>query len=682
MGHGLTRMNTDAGICLLLMIAGLGFGERVEVLRDGFGVPHIFAGTEEGVAFGSGYAQAEDRLEELIRNFRKAEGTMAEAFGEEWFAHDHRQRMWGHRRVAEGRYGELSAKVRGILEAYVAGIARYMKEHPGKAPAWAIEVKPWHPVALGRFTISRWPEGEAGDDLRRGGMKPDPVPYAGSNQMLIAPWRAAMGSPIAVIDPHLSWYGETRYYEMRLYGGELQQAGGGRLGLPFPTLGHSRYCSVAMTTGGPDTSDVFEVEVRDGKYRFGGEWRPLERREERIGVLGKGWRTVTNESTHHGPVWARAEGKAYTFATPYMDQFRLLEQAYAMVTARNLTQMKRALGMRQYMAQNIMVGTVDGDIYYVRNGRVPVRAPGCDPSRPQAGDGKCEWRGLHELSELVQLENPKQGYMQNNNCPPWVMMHDSPLVAEKWAERAYLYNDARREVSQRAGMTRDQLHEAKKVTLEQAVDFAFSPEVHKAVSWQNRVRSAAPESGFAKMLAEWDRRAEAESRAALGFYLFKMELGEHSRAVEPPAALSDEVVRGALGRAEKRLNAEFGAGAAWGTLFRVGREGAGRTFPVSGGGVLEAAMATPRNIGFRKMGKEMVGVSGQTQTMVVVLSKPPQSYQVSPLGQSDDPQSPHFDDQAEKLFSKSKVKPTYFLNRKELEKHVSRRQVLEYSRGR
>ncbi|MBK5292346.1 MAG: penicillin acylase family protein [Acidobacteriia bacterium] len=657
--------------------------EKVEILRDEYGVPHIFAATDAGVAFGSGYAQAEDRLEELMRNFRKAEGTMAEAFGEEWFRHDVSQRRWGHRHIAATHYKELGPKIRSILEAYVAGIRLFIRQHPEQSPSWAVDIQPWHPVALGRYTISRWPEGEAASDLRRAGIEPDPVPYAGSNQMLIAPKRTAMGAPIAVIDPHLSWYGETRYYEMRLYGGALQQAGGGRLGLPFPTLGHSRYCSVAMTTGGPDTSDVFEEEIKDGSYRAGPNvWKPLRKREERIGVRGKDgrieWRSVTIESTHHGPIWAHKDGKSYSFATPYLDQFRLLEQAYAMVTARNLTEMKTALAMRQYMAQNIMAATVDGDIFYLRNGRVPIRAKGCDPSKPMPGTGACEWLGIHPIQDLVQIANPDQGYMQNNNCSPWVMMRDSPLVPERYAERPYLYNDTRRPASQRAAMTRDQLDASPRVTIEQALDFAFSPEVYKAETWQSRIREAAPDHRFAQFLSGWNRRADADSGPALGFYLFKMALGEHKGAVEPPATLTDQAIREALEKAFSLMRYEFSHHATWGTLFRVGREGAGRTFPVSGGGVTEAAMATPRNITFKAQGREMVGVGGQTQTMVVILTKPPQSFQVLPLGQSDHKNSGHFDDQAEKLFSKSKAKPTFFLNRKELEKHLTSKRDLNF----
>ncbi len=654
---------------------------KIEVLRDEFGVPHIFAETAAGAAFASGYVQAEDRLEELMRNYRKAEGSMGEAFGEEWFRHDWRQRLFGHRHVAERNYSALSAPVRAIIEAYIAGIRRYMKEHPNDVPAWAIEPQPWHVVAYGRFTIWRWPEGESAGDLQRAGVQPDPVPYSGSNQMLIAPSRTAVGAPIAIIDPHLSWYGETRYYEMRIYGGELQQVGGARLGLPFPTLGHNRWVSIAMTTGGPDTSDVFEEEIAGGRYRFDGEWRKLDVRTERIGVRHGDkvdWREVSIESTHHGPVWAHQGGKAYSMASPYGSEFRLVEQAYAMVTARNLDEMKKALSMRQYMAQNIMTGTVDGDIYYVRNGRVPIRAKGCDPSRPMPGAGACEWLGLHPLEDLVQIANPPQGYMQNNNCSPFAMMKDSPLVPEKYAAQPYLYNDTRRPPHQRAAMTLDQLHQAHRVTLEQAIDLAFSPEVYQAGLWRQRIRQADNEGSLAALLSSWNGRADADSRAALGFYLFKMALGAHSRAVEPPASLTDGEIRGALAAADARLKSEFPAGAAWGTLFRVGREGSPRTFPVSGGGVAEAGMATPRNITYRKTGNLMVGVGGQSQTTIVVLTKPPQSFMILPLGQSDRKDSPHFDDQAEKLFSKSRAKPTYFLNRKELEKHVTAKLVLSY----
>lgn len=671
-------------ICLLVSLLPLAYAGHVTILRDEYGVPHIFAQDAAGAAFGSGYAQAQDRLEEMLKNYRRAEGTMAEAFGPEFFRDDWRQRVWRHRLVAEQHYRDLSPHSRQIIEAFQAGVRQFMKEHPGQVPAWAPKLEPWQVVALGRYIIWGWPEGEAGGKLLRTGIHPDPIAYHGSNEMLLASSRTAMHAPIAVVDPHLSWYGPFRFYEIRLYGGDLVFSGACILGLPFPVLGHSRYASIAMTTGGPDTSDVYEEEVKDGKYKFRDEWRPLETRREKIGVQVNGkidWKELTIESTVHGPIVAHKNGKSYSVAIPYADEVRLMDESWGMVTAHNLAEMKKALSMLQLMAQNVMVGTVDGDIYYVRTGRVPVRPAGCDPSKPLPGAaGTCEWQGLHPFEDLVQITNPPQGYMQNCNISPFVMMKDSPLVPEEYAAHPYIYNAGRTPPHQRAAMVLDLLDAAHDVTLEQAVSIAFSPQVWHAEQWQDRIRKAAPDSAFAKMLAAWDRRSDADSRPALAFYLFKTSLeGALRRATEPPPEITDDQIRAALSRAEAQLKAELPPDAVFGTLFRVGRQGASHTWPASGGSLTEAGMATPRAISFEKAGKEMVGHGGQTSTQIVILTKPPQSYMVIPLGESDHPDSPHFDDQAEKLFSKSRVKPTYFLNRKELEKHVTAREELEFA---
>ena len=667
-----------------MLSAGLLFGaQKVEILRDEYGVPHIFAATPAAAAFGSGYAQAEDRLEELLRNYRKAEGTMAEAFGPEWVTHDYRQRLWRHRQVAEQHYKDLDPRLRDICEAFQAGVKKFMQEHPEQVPAWAPKLEPWQIVALGRYIIWGWPEGEAAGDLKRGGIEPDPVAYHGSNEMLLAPSRTSLHVPFAVVDPHLSWYGEFRFYEMRIYGGELSFSGAAILGLPFPSLGHNRYLSVAMTTGGPDTSDVYEEEVKDGKYRFRDEWRPLEIRTERIGVKTGNeikYQDVKIESTAHGPIVAHKNGKAYSVAIPYANEYRLLDSSWHIATAHNLAEARKALADLQFMAQNIMIGTVDGDIYYVRNGRVPVRPAGCDTSRPMSGAaGDCEWQGIHPFDDLVQITNPPQGYMQNCNVSPFAMMKDSPLVPEKWSAHPYLYNDGRRAPHQRAAMMVDLLDAAHDITPEQMIGIAFNSQVWHADLWQQRILKAAPESSLARLLANWDRRTDAGSRAALAYYFFKLALGKDTaRALDPPAGLTDDAIRAALAKAEQRLTMDFAPDAVFGTLFRVGRQGGSRTWPVGGGTLSEAAMATPRAISFDPKGKEMVGHSGQTSTQIVLLTKPPQSWMVIPLGESDHPDSGHFDDQAERLFSRSQAKPTWFANRKELEKHVAKREALSY----
>lgn len=698
--HNFARTGLSALLLLLFTLcaarAGAGGAKEATIYRDEFGIPHVFAANLETAAYAVGYAQAEDRLEELLKNYRRANGTMAEAFGPDFFRHDLIQRIWRHAAISREKYGQVSPRMRAVMEAYQDGVKRFMKEHPEQVPAWAQEIHPWDVVALGRFIIWGWPMGEAGGDLERAGIRLDDMAYRGSNEILLAPSRTAMHAPIAIVDPHLSWYGEFRFYQVRIYAGDFNLSGVSILGVPFPSLGHSRYCSVAMTTGGPDTSDVFEEELNPAnprQYRYDGKWRDMQVRKETI-VVKDGEKMVKREveieSTHHGPVVAHQGGKAYAMAIPYAEEVGLTDQTYEAMTARNLTEMKKALAHLQLMAQNVMVATVQGDIYYVRNGRVPIRAPGVDSRRPIPGNTSAnEWRGIHPFSDLVQIENPPQGYMHNNNVTPFAMMKDSPLTPEKYSKFPYIYN-ATRDMPrhQRAEMETELLDAAHDVTVEKAIDIAFNPQVYHAEQWQQRLKQAwsnapgktktAEASEINGLIEHWNRRSEANSEGALAFYAFKKGLGENlAKKVDPPADLTDEQILSALDKAADWLQKNFGAlRVPYGKYFRVGRQGGNRTWPVGGGSVSDAGMATPRAIGFNPVGKELVGRSGQTSTQIVIMTDPPESYTVVPLGASDHKESGHWDDQAEKLFSKSQAVRTWFMNRTELVKHATATKIL------
>lgn len=684
-----------------LSVVKTGANDEATIYRDEFGIPHVFAATLESAAFAVGYAQAEDRLEELLKNYRRASGTLAEVFGPDHYRSDFIQRMWRHAEISREKYNQISPKMRAVIEAYQEGIKQFMKERPEQVPSWAQEIHPWDVIALGRYIIWGWPMGEAGADLQRGGIKPDEVAYRGSNEMLIAGSRTASRAPVAVIDPHLSWYGEFRFYQVRIYAGDFNISGVSILGVPIPSLGHSRYASIAMTTGGPDTSDIYEEEIRPGnplQYRYDDQWRDVKVRKEKIGVK-KGdkvdWREVEILYTHHGPIVAQKGGKAYAMAIPYAEEVGLTDQVYEMMKARNLSEMKRALSPLQLMSQNIMVGTVQGDIYYVRNGRVPIRAKGVDPTRPVAGNTSAtEWQGIHPLSDLVQITNPESGYMHNCNVTPFAMMKDSPLTPEKYSAHPYIYNASRTAPRhQRGEMMTEILDAAKNVTTEQAIDIAFSPRVYHAEIWQQRLKQAwekateahkAPEAiEVYDLIQKWNRRSDPDSEGALAFYAFKKGLGpDLAKLYDPPATLTDDHLIEAITKAAQWLKSQFNSvRVPYGRYFRVGRQGGEKTWPVGGGslnnGLNSVGMATPRAITFTSLGKGMIGVGGQTSTQIVILTNPPKSYAVIPLGESDHKQSGHWDDQAEKLFSKGTAASTYFMDRAGLIKHVTAKKVLK-----
>jgi acyl-homoserine lactone acylase PvdQ len=675
------------------------------VYRDEYGIPHVYAPTLEDAAYGIGYAQAEDRLEELLKNYRRAAGTMAEVFGPRFYQDDLSQRIWRHAEIGRSGYHRLSPKLRAVLEAYVAGVRRFMAEHPEQVPAWAQEIHPWDSLALGRYIIWGWPLGEAVQDLGAAGIRLTPPAYRGSNEVLIAPARTAMKAPIAIVDPHLSWYGAFRFYQARLYARDDQFAvsGVGILGQPIPSLGHSQYCSVAMTTGGPDTADVFEEEINPDdprSYRYDGRWRPMTVRTYQIGVKEGSevkQRMVDVEYTHHGPVVARKAGKAYTIAITYMEEVELGDQILDMMRARNLDEMKKALSRLQLMAQNVMVATVQGDIYYLRNGRVPIRAPGVDPGRPIPGHSSAnEWRGIHPISDLVQITNPPGGWMQNCNCSPSAMMVDSPMVPEKYKTSHYLFNGGRAPTHQRAQMMNEILAAADEVTIPQAIDIAFHPGVYRAERWQSRISEAwsrakdAERSGdvaeLVRQIEGWNRRCDADSTGALAYFAFKRALGnDFGSKIEPPAELQDGPILEALRQGAAWLRSSFGSvEVPSGRYFRVGREGGDRSWPVGGGTLRDQGMATPRAISFAPApdGKSMIGHGGQTSTQVIIMTDPPKSYAVIPLGESDHKESGHWDDQAEKLFSRAQAAPTHFLDEPGLLEHVASTKVLRLERAR
>jgi acyl-homoserine lactone acylase PvdQ len=299
---------------------------------------------------------------------------------------------------------------------------------------------------------------------------------------------------------------------------------------------------------------------------------------------------------------------------------RALEQAWSMTTARSLAEVQAALRMGQIPGE-AFVGTAQGEIYD-SSGRAPEQGI------------------LLRQRGVVQAEAGVQQLLASQNTWPFG----------------------------------------------RAVEVAFSTAVYKAETWQARLVKVAPELPFVRMLTSWSRRSDATSTEALAFYLFKMALGQpEAAALEPPDSLSNNRIRAALRKAQDQVETELPYHADYGTLFRVARDGALRSNPAGGGTVTEAGMITPRAISFHQAGSVIIGTGGQTATQIIELSKTPLSgplhtaaHSVSVLipGESDSPKSGHFDDQARELFSTGTAKPTYFGDRKELEKHVSSKKEL------
>jgi len=694
---------------VLAVVCGVAAAEKVTVHRDEWGVPHIFTDTPAGAAYGLGWAQAEDRLDQLLTNFRLAAGTMSEAFGPDHIDHDYQQRLVGHERVCRELYPELPAELRAMSEAFIAGIADYMAANPDQVPDWAPELEPWMPAAFGRLIIFGWPLGTAMDELRRrdqvelgeiGGhsrsaiVSPD-FTFA-SNEWAVRPERTKEGSAIMLIDPHIPWDGPFRFYEFRAHAGDFQVSGFAPLGAPLVGLGHNAHLAWACTTGGPDTTDIYIEEINPEnplQYRYDGEWRDIT--VERVEIKVNGAEPVVREieSTHHGPILLREGDRAYAMACPYLDQIGLMEQLYRMNMATNLDEFRQALAMCQFMEQNTMMADVTGNIFYCRTGRVPRRPEGYDFSKPVPGNtSKSEWLGLHPMSELVQLLNPRKGYMQNCNISPDTMLRDCPIRAEDYP--SYIFNARPGGDNSRGRRAVELLDAEGDMSVDEAIGIALDTHADGAEEWQQAIRDAADAlRDYARihrlrpalaLIGAWDGYMDADSEGATLYRALREAVKEHGPAVDTEAirlgqelsSEQQEALLESLGEAAAYVKETFGKlRVPWGDVNRVRR--GDRSWPAPGGD--SGGGSTLRAVG-ASQGPDgrYYGGAGQNWTQVVVLREGAvESYSANPYGQSDHPDSPHYTDQAEKLFSKPALKPTWF-QPDELEGHVESTTELEY----
>ena len=699
--------------------AGADAGKTV-VYRDTWGVPHIYAPTIEAGFYAMGWAQAEDRPQEVLKNFMRGMGELARVDGVGALENDQVARLFELYDGTKGMADRIRPEVRVHVQAFARGVNAYYAAHPNDVPEWwgSRQVDEFMVSAFSRLFLQSWSFDDGFDDLKRGGIEPgfDRV-ERGSNQWAVAPSRSAVNAAILCIDPHLGWLGASRFWEFRIHAGELNGSGFSLPGVPYIGLGHNENVAWAMTTGGPDTADVYELTLNPddpSKYLYDGQWRQMTSREVTIEIKGEKPVTLKIWSSHHGPVVARKDGKAYVLKSAYADAVQGNEAWYEFNLAKDYHGIMAGLATLQVFPQNVMAADTSGNIYYQRTGRVPRRPAGYDWSRPVDGSTSAtEWQGLHPASDLLQVLNPPQGYMQNCNIPPDSMMVDSPFSLDKTLPYIFadLSHGAKRDGStnQRGARAVELLKNDPAVTIEKAKAYVTDTHPYGVERWLDVLKEAHQQFGDAeksnadyaagiKDILAWNGNLDPGSTGALKYYYWRKQIiddyGAQARKVAgkidyylaalgkpaPPMQLTEDEKRGVVksfAGGISKLKADLGSlDKTYGDVFRVGR--GEKSWPLGGGGDDNKGMTAFRNIGFGKERPDHTrwGQSGQTSTEVVVLTKPIQSWTYVPLGQSDRPESPHYSDQAEKLFSPAQQKPTWWTPQ-ELASHIESRTVLE-----
>ena len=649
----------------------------VTIYRDAWGVPHIYGDTEEAAAYGHGYAQAEDRIDDILMLYTIVQGKAARAFGPDWVQKDYETILAKHAKLAKEQYPSLSPRVRRIIEFYTRGLLDYLKENPSTKPEWAPMPRPYHVVALYRAFIWDWPWCQARGDLKRTGSHVSDG--RGSNQWVVSSSRSAEGGAIALIDPHLTWTPANRFYESHFHGGDINFYGFSIVGTPLMVLGHTDIFSIAATTGGPDCADIYEEQInQDNQYKYDGAWLDIQKEDVEIEVRTQSGivkEKHTIERTHHGPIIKRMPDRAFVVKTAYDQQVGFVDQLLDILLSTNIGDFLNALSANQLLPQNIMYADIYGNSFYLRAGRVPIRSLDYDWNQPVPGwTSKTEWQGIHPLSDLVQILNPGIGYMQNCNISPGSMMPNSPLQPEHYPP--YIYNDKKDRTNSRGRRALQLLDADANLTLDEAKKIALDTYVVDSDKWQTALTKAFEEHGTAfihlqeavTLITQWNGRMDIDTKGSALFRFWLRACRDKNASVPISHIQEGQTLGGgahrnllrALENAVEELNKRAGKiDLAWGDLHRGTR--GDQSWPI--GGLSADGINTLRAVkSFSPDEKGISYVKGGQFCTTVILLKPEGiiSYSATPFGQNNHPSSAHYTDQGQLLFSKGRLKPTWY----------------------
>ncbi|MEQ8179686.1 MAG: penicillin acylase family protein [Amphiplicatus sp.] len=594
-----------AAVCALLVIAGAvlwtpgptrfdasaakqaaaAFDARV--IRDAFGVPHIYGPRDADVAFGLAYAHAEDDWKTIEETLFFSRGTLASQTGKRGAITDYLVAALNVWPDIEAQYERtLSPKTRELVEGYAAGINFWCAERPsrcksGVAPVSGKDIVAGFVMRTPFFygldaeltaLFETKPETHAAlEQAREALLRLPPSVEVGSNAIAVAPSRATDGHTRLMVNSHQPYTGPVAWYEVRVKSEEGWDMIGGLFpGSPIVSHGAGPKLGWAFTVNKPDLVDVYKLEVdnpkKPTKYRFDGDWKPLERSKTklRVRLFGPFSLPVTREvyRSAHGPVFVTPSG---VFAVAYaaMNDIRGVEQFYRLNKASDFAEWRNAMAMQAVPSFNVVYADGKGTIAYYYNAAIPIRARDQDWSTPVPGDkSELLWQGVRPFGSAPHVVAPAAGYVVNGNNNPFESSsaEDSPKPEDFPPEYGIDMKTTNR------GLREQELYGADEaISGEEFVaykmDHFYSRKSRLAHLIDSLLAddSVTNDPGLAEeiaLLKSWDLSASKDSRsAALAIRTGRLALdwylaGEHPETPNPKDALTQasEELRAAFGR--------------------------------------------------------------------------------------------------------------------------------------
>ena len=686
--------------------------QNVNIIRDDWGIAHVYGKTDADAVFGAIYAQAEDDFNRVETNFLNSMGRLAEAEGESEIYRDLRMKIFIDPADMKAQYEKAPAWLKPLMNAWADGLNYYLQTHPKVTPRAIKQFEPW--MAL---TFS---EGSIGGDIERVNLNQlqafygkTPVKTAsaeelnrfveptGSNGAAVAPSNTTGHHALLLINPHTSFFFRS---ELQMVSDEgLNAYGASTWGQFFIYQGFNEKTGWMHTSSGVDNIDEYLETVTpkgDGyTYRYGTEDRPVTVSKITVPyktATGMAQKDFTIYRTHHGPVVRELDGK-WVSVRLMQEPLKALQQSYLRTKAKSYKAFKDTMELHTNSSNNTIFADADGDIAYFHSNFIPKRDTKFDWTKPVDGsDPATEWNGVLSIDETPDLLNPASGWLYNSNNWPWSAAGASSLKKADYPA----YVDRGNEESPRGFHALRVFDNKKDFTLDgfmAAAYDSYQPEFALMIPPLLKAYDSTPASNPLKaklaeqiaLLRGWDYRWSVTSVPnSLAVYWSEeagRRVGDEARKAGTSAdnyfakhATPEQMLQ-ALSAASDKLASDFGSWKTpWGDINRYQRltgdivqpfNDAGPSIAV---GFTSARWGSLASFGARtyKGTKKMYGTSGNSFVAVVEFGDQVRAKAVTAGGESGDASSPHFNDQA-KRYSTGDLRDVYFY-RPQLEGHIER----------
>jgi acyl-homoserine-lactone acylase len=683
---------------------------NVTIIRDNWGIAHIYGKTDADAVFGMIYAQAEDDFNRVEMNYINGMGRLAEAEGESKLYLDLRMKLFIDPDDLKKQYAASPSWLQALMNAFADGLNYYLAKHPEVKPRVIQRFEPWMALSFS--------EGSIGGDIERVNLNQleafygkapviqtasvndsGPAEPTGSNGIAIAPSNAVAHHALLLINPHTSFFFRS---ELQMVSDEgLNAYGAVTWGQFFIYQGFNDRAGWMHTSSGVDAIDEYlETVVKKGDrfyYKYGSEERPMVTSEITVPYKtdhGLGQKKFTVYRAHHGPIVRETNGKWVSIRL-MQENIKALEQSYLRTKARDYKSYLQTMELKANSSNNTIFADADGDIAYFHGNFIPKRDPSFDWTKPVDGSNpSTEWHGLLSIDETPHLLNPKNGWLYNVNNWPWSAAGENSPKKEDYPAYVETGSESAR------GLHAIRVLENKKdFTLESLMAAAYDsylPWFEKTIPALIKAWDEAPPTSPLKtklteqiaLLRKWDLRWSATS-VATSLAVFwgedvRRRLGPDARrggvAVgDLGNSVSPEQLLECLAAASDKLQADFGSWKTpWGDINRFQRLSGDIVQPFNDSqpsipvAFTSSTWGSLASFGARSYPgtKKWYGTSGNSFVAVVEFGNRVRARAVTAGGESGHPSSPHFNDEAQR-YSTGDLREVYFY-RSQLKGHTER----------